>query len=274
MRRFAIGDIHGCAKALRSLIEAIDPTPKDQLIFLGDYIDRGPDSRDVIDQVIALSNRCNVVTLRGNHEIMLLGVVLGGLNDQVWLDNGGQSTVASYGGSVDKIPADHLQFFQKLSPFYETSTEIFVHACYVHDVAMHAQRDMTLYWTHLPVPLPEPHHSGKRVILGHTPQPDHRILDAGHLVCIDTYCFGGGCLTALEISSGDVIQVNRHGHICRAPFLAAVHQVTKLGKTVTEFCRNRFSGGRSSRSLFAKADASICGSAELLPQRRDPDARR
>ncbi|MGB7325030.1 MAG: metallophosphoesterase family protein [Rubripirellula sp.] len=242
MRRIAIGDIHGCAKALRGLVDAIDPQPQDQLVFLGDYIDRGPDSRDVVDQVIALRDRCNVVTLRGNHEIMLMGVVVGGLDDRVWLDNGGQSTVASYGGSTEKIPAEHLSFFQQLVPFYETSTEIFAHANYVCDLAMHAQTDMTLFWTHLPSPLPQPHQSGKRVILGHTPQPDNRILDAGHLVCIDTYCFGGGCLTALDVGSGDVIQTNRHGHLVRPPLISAAHQALKLGKNITEFCRKRFAG--------------------------------
>ena len=70
MRRFAIGDIHGCAKALRSVIEAIDPQPEDEIVFLGDYVDRGPDSRDAVDQIIDLQTRTQVVALRGNHEIM------------------------------------------------------------------------------------------------------------------------------------------------------------------------------------------------------------
>lgn len=74
MRRFVIGDIHGCGKALRTLIETIDPDTEDEIVFMGDYIDRGPDSRDVVQQVLDLRERCQVVALRGNHEIMLLGV--------------------------------------------------------------------------------------------------------------------------------------------------------------------------------------------------------
>ncbi len=105
MRRFVIGDIHGCAKALRTLIETIAPQPDDELVFLGDYVDRGPDSRDVVDQVIELQQQCRVVALRGNHEIMLMGVAIGGLDDSVWLANGGKATVSSYGGCLSKIPA-------------------------------------------------------------------------------------------------------------------------------------------------------------------------
>lgn len=240
MRRFAIGDIHGCAKALRSLIEAISPDPDDEIVFVGDYIDRGPDSRDVIDQIISLSSRCKVVALRGNHELMLQGVVVGGLDDRVWLANGGQATVSSYGGSLSKIPADHIYFFRSLRPFYETETEIFVHAGYRPDCGMHATDEMTIYWAHLPLPLPPPHFSGKRVIVGHTPQPEGRVLDAGHLVCIDTYCFGGGCLTALDLGTGETLQTNRHGHLRRPPLISAAAGVKKMGRAITMYCRQQF----------------------------------
>ncbi len=118
MRRYVIGDIHGCAKALRTLIETIQPNEEDEVIFLGDYIDRGPNSRDVVQQILELQQRCKVIPLRGNHEIMLLGVVLGGLDETVWLENGGISTVSSYGGSLSKIPDKHLDFFQSLRACY------------------------------------------------------------------------------------------------------------------------------------------------------------
>src|SRR5690554_6025128 len=108
MRRYVIGDIHGCSKALRSLVDEIAPSQDDQLIFLGDFIDRGPDSRGVIDQVIELSQRTRVVAIRGNHEVMLMGVLMGGLDANWWCQTGGQSTLASYGGSIERIPAAHL----------------------------------------------------------------------------------------------------------------------------------------------------------------------
>ncbi len=245
MRRFVIGDVHGCAKALRSLIEAINPQVDDELVFLGDYIDRGPDSRDVIQQILDLRERCHVVALRGNHEIMLLGVALGGLNDEVWLENGGVATVSSYGGSLSKIPPEHLEFFQRLEPYYETAETIFVHAGYHHQLDMHEQDSATIYWKHLPSPLPPPHKSGKRMIVGHTPQSNGNVLDAGHVICVDTYCFGGGFLTAFETSSYEVIQADRHGHLRRDPVQVMISRLSRIYKSISRFCRERL--GRPSR---------------------------
>ncbi len=230
MRRFAIGDIHGCAKALRSVIEAIDPQPEDEIVFLGDYIDRGPDSRDVIDQVIELRTRTQVVALRGNHEIMLMGVAIHGMDDSVWRANGGNSTLASYGGSLSKIPSNHLVFFHELLPYYEIDDTIFVHASYAPDIEMFEQTEMMTYWTHLMPPLPGPHMSGKRVLVGHTPQADGQVLDRGHLVCIDTYCFGYGYLTAYEIGGKAIIQADRHGHVKHSPMSVFQNRLLKLGK--------------------------------------------
>ena len=217
MRRFVIGDVHGCGKALRSLIETIAPQGDDELIFLGDYVDRGPNSRDCIDQLISLQQDCRTVMLRGNHEIMMMGVTIGGLDPTMWLASGGVSTVSSYGGSLAKVPTRHLEFFQSLKPYHETHDSIFVHACYAPEIPLSKQEDMRLYWTHLSYPLPIPHMSGKRAFVGHTPQFGGNILDLGHLICIDTYCFGGGYLTAYNLDSGDVFQTDRHGHLRRSP---------------------------------------------------------
>lgn len=240
MRRFVIGDIHGCSKALRSLIEAIDPNPKDELVFLGDYVDRGPDSKDVVDQIIALHDRCRVVALRGNHEIMLIAVALGGLDDKVWLKNGGRATVSSYGGSLAKIPADHLSFYQDLLPYYEASDSIFVHAGYDPTLSMQEQDDNTLYWSHLPRPLPLPHKSGKRVFVGHTPQGEGTILDGGHILCIDTYCFGGGYLTALNVDTNEVLQSNYHGHMRRNSIFHSTGALAQFGRAILLRCKKQF----------------------------------
>lgn len=220
MRRFAIGDIHGCSKALRTLIETIDPQSDDELVFLGDYVDRGPDTRDVVDQVIELQKRCRVIPLRGNHEIMLVAVALRGMDDTVWLENGGQATVTSYGGSLEKIPQEHIEFFKNLVAYHETDDAIFVHAGYCHLAEMHEIDEATMYWNHLPFPLPLRHKSGKRVFVGHTPQPAGTILEKPHLVCLDTYCFGGGYLTAYELDTGELIQVDCHGFLRRRPMKA------------------------------------------------------
>ena len=233
MRRFVIGDIHGCGKALRTLIDTIDPGPDDEIIFLGDYIDRGPNSRDVVQQVLDLSERCQVVALRGNHEIMLLGVALGGLDDTVWLENGGVATVTSYGGLLTKIPPEHLEVCQNLEPYYETHNAIFVHAGYNHELDMHEQESATSFWHHLPYPLPMPHKSGKRVFVGHTPQASGDVLDGGHIVCVDTYCFGGGYLTAFETSTCEIIQADRHGHLRRAPMQVFVKRLGKIYETIS-----------------------------------------
>ena len=192
MRRYVIGDIHGCAKALRSMIEAIEPQAGDELVFLGDYIDRGPNSRDVIEQLIELQSRCRVVCLRGNHEIMLGGVLFSGLDPSLWIGSGGKATIASYGGDIQKMPEHHRNFLKSLRRFYETKDTIFVHASYESHLPMDRQDDSMLYWSHLSWLLPAPHISGKRVFVGHTPQPDGRVMDVGHLVCIDTHCVGTG----------------------------------------------------------------------------------
>ena len=229
MRRFVIGDIHGCAKALRTLIETIDPSADDELVFVGDYIDRGPDSRNVVDQVLSLSSVCKTVTLRGNHEVMLQGVTLGGLDDAVWLANGGNTTVSSYGGKLSKIPDDHLHFYQNLRPYYETEDSIFVHANYDPALEMSQQDEMMIYWKHLIHPLPAAHVSDKRVFVGHTPQAGGHVLDAGHLVGIDTYCFGNGYLTAYEVSTSEMIQVDKHGHLRKAPMNHLAERFRKAG---------------------------------------------
>lgn len=230
MRRYVIGDIHGCAKALRTVIETIDPTKEDELIFLGDYVDRGPNSRDVIQQILELKGQCKIIPLRGNHELMLLGVLVGGLDDKLWIENGGVSTVSSYGGSLSKIPNSHLDFLQSLQPFHETSDSIFVHAGYDPHQEIQEQDQAITYWNHLPEILPPPHQSGKRVFVGHTPQANGNVLDGGHLVCVDTYCFGGGYLTAFETLTCEIIQADRHGHLRRAPLQRIASNLQKILK--------------------------------------------
>lgn len=256
MRRFVIGDIHGCAKALRTVIEKIDPTPADEIVFLGDYIDRGIDSRNVVDQVIELQSRCNVVSLCGNHELMLLAITGRSIDDALWLASGGRATVTSYGGRLAKIPDTHLEFFSRLRPYYESQDTICVHAGYDPELAMSRQEDAVIHWNHLPATLPAPHLSGKRVVIGHTPQPFGNVLDGGHVVCIDTYCFGGGYLTALDLDTDRVVQADHHGHLRRESALVLSTQLRRLQSRFAAYAHRKLDKAREANEALQKSETS------------------
>lgn len=214
MRTIAIGDIHGCSQALRAILDAIAPTAEDRLIFLGDYVDRGPDSKWVIQHLIELREFCPTVFLLGNHEIMFRGV-LRGLDPALWLQQGGRQTITSYGGVLDRVPEAHRQFLERCLPYFETPQVMFVHANYIADLPLASQPEEALYWEHLTDRLPAPHFSGKHVYCGHTPQRDGKIGYYNHLTCLDTYCFGGLWLSAIDIESLETWQVSREGHLRR-----------------------------------------------------------
>ena len=212
-RIIAIGDVHGCSQALRALIEAIAPSSEDTLVTLGDYVDRGPDSRDVVCQLLELRHRCQLVPLMGNHEIMMLSVLNGDLESHIWQRYGGAETLASYNGQLDEIDSEHHEFLAECRHFHESDTHIFMHANYVADLELTDQPDNILFWTHISSTLPPRHRSGKTAIVGHTPQLEGDVLDMGHLLCIDTCCFAGGWLTALDTTTGKVWQADQVGRL-------------------------------------------------------------
>src|SRR5262245_8987224 len=109
-RVIAIGDIHGCAAALRAVVEAISPEPDDTLITLGDCVDRGPESRQVIDELLLLRDRCQLIPLLGNHEEMMLNFLDGKQQPDNWLEVGGVATVRSYSAKSDPddIKPEHV----------------------------------------------------------------------------------------------------------------------------------------------------------------------
>lgn len=212
-RTIVFGDIHGCAVALDALLDAIDPVSDDRLIMLGDYVDRGPDSRNVIERILKLRDRCQLVPLLGNHELMLTRA-LGSLEQLIiWLGYGGQQTVDSYGGDPHQIPPEHIDFMRSCQLYYETDAHIFVHANYNHDEPLDGQPEEKLLWTHLTQSMPNPHYSGKKAFVGHTPQVSGDILDLGYLACIDTCCYGGGWLTAMDVDSSKLWQANNAGQL-------------------------------------------------------------
>lgn len=212
-RTIAIGDIHGCFRALSRLLDAVAPAADDLLVVLGDYVDRGPESREVIDLLLELQRQCCLMVLTGNHELMMLRGLEDKAERRFWLNFGGGPTLASYGGRLEDIPATHLQFLREGRDYYETETHLFVHANYQPETPLDQQSETILMWTHLHLHVPPPHVSGKTVIVGHTPQIDGEVLDLGHLICIDTFCCGGGWLTALEVQTREVWQTDREGRL-------------------------------------------------------------
>jgi serine/threonine protein phosphatase 1 len=217
-RTIAIGDVHGCALALQALLAMIRPRPDDVIVTLGDYVNRGPDSRGALDRLIELERQCTLVPILGNHDQTLLAALAGeprALSDL--LDMGGRATLASYGAGriteadLVRIPPAHRAFLERCQDYHETDTHIFVHAQYASDIAMDEQSPLYLRWESLRDDIPGPHASGKRVIVGHTSQKSGEVLNLGHLVCIDTYCYGGGWLTALDVDADELWQVNRLG---------------------------------------------------------------
>src|SRR3954447_9499756 len=150
-RTIAIGDIHGCSEALDALIRAIGPGPEDTIVTLGDYINRGPDSRGVLDRLIELWHQCRLVPLLGNHDQMLLDVRIGKHPVYWLLDIGGTTTLDSYGPERDLglIPDEHFEFLEGCLDSHETDTHIFVHANYYPDLPMSDQPVGMLRWESL-----------------------------------------------------------------------------------------------------------------------------
>jgi len=212
-RLIAIGDIHGCNLALQALLQEIDPQPNDLIVTLGDYVDRGPDSRGVVDTLVELGTKTNLVGIRGNHEEMMFSVLHEGAPHHEWLRHGGVETLDSYGfdGDLDFLSAAHEKFFQSLGDFFVAGDYFFTHAAYDPDVPLDHQPPEMLRWYPLTEGIPAKHQSGKIAVVGHTANRDGEILDAGHLICLDTYCYGGGWLTAMEMNTRVIWQASREG---------------------------------------------------------------
>jgi serine/threonine protein phosphatase 1 len=211
MRTLAIGDIHGCHSALTTLLEQVAPRPDDQIVFLGDYIDRGPASREVIELLLGLSAKFVCLFLRGNHEAMILEARHDPLQANLWQSYGGFEALISYGAEYNQdwatvIPPSHWEFFEHTARYFETEKHIFIHAGLDAEADMSEQPEWLLYWESLD--RLKPHKSGKRIICGHTPQPFGKILDLGFALCIDTGAVNGGWLTCLDVDSGDWWQSN------------------------------------------------------------------
>lgn len=215
MRTLAIGDIHGCYTALTTLAELVGFSRDDRIVLLGDYIDRGPDSERVLDWIIKQSLRGDVIALRGNHEVMMLGARTDATQFRAWLSFGGDEALRSYGIDdfhgpwKDDIPSDHWDFLLSTQLFFETDSHIFVHATAVHNVNMADQTADALFWRFFDSI--SPHQSGKTIVCGHSSQKSGEIAAKDHAICIDTWACGLGWLTCLDVDSLQYWQANQNG---------------------------------------------------------------
>jgi serine/threonine protein phosphatase 1 len=201
IRTYVIGDVHGCLEQLQLLVELCEQDAASQrssLIFLGDYIDRGPDSRGVIDFLINLQKWSpdEIVCLKGNHEDMLLDALEGEDAELNWLSNGGDATLHSYRAShVTNLPASHVDWIRSLPLFHDDGQRFFVHAGVHPDRPLDQQRSRDLLWIREPF-LSSDKDLGRLIVHGHTPihsgVPDQR----SNRLNIDTGAVYGRSLTA------------------------------------------------------------------------------
>ncbi len=232
-RAFAIGDIHGCPLELDTLLASLALGAGDLCCFLGDYVDRGPDSRAVIDRLIELAaGPAECIFLRGNHEDMLLGYLgRDGSYGESFLENGGHSTLRSYevaGAGQDELlaalPAAHLRFFDDLRWYQDLGRVLCVHAGVRPGVTLEQQSREDLVWIREDFHRCRRHGFERTVIYGHTPR--HRVEVAlPQRVGLDTGLVYGGDLSCLELRSGELHQVRRHSREVRVSVLAAAAQL-------------------------------------------------
>lgn len=208
--KLAIGDIHGCLTSLETMLELVQPSSDDLIVTLGDYVDRGPDSKGVIDRLLSLKQTHNLVHLMGNHEIQMIRALEAKHHRERFLSDlcGGQDTLDSYGGSFDDIPQGHWDFIQSAKLYYELEEHILVHAGLEAHLAADEQDRETYYYQRFHAQ--QPHCSGKVIICGHTIQGDLP-SNRGYAICLDTCAYGGGWLSAIDVDSGKIWQTNEQG---------------------------------------------------------------
>jgi serine/threonine protein phosphatase 1 len=207
MRVLAIGDIHGCSAGLDRVLAAARLRPDETVVTLGDYGDRGPDTKGVLDRLLALAETHHLVALRGNHDLMMLQARDSGSHWTDWQQAGGDAAVTSY-GSFAVVPERHWRFLEeRCVAYWETDTHFFVHASTYPDMPLEEQPDYILYWGRFNDPAP--HQSGKVMVCGHTSQKSGLPANRGHAVCIDTWACGDGWLSCLDVGSGRLWQARQ-----------------------------------------------------------------
>lgn len=204
--RYVIGDIHGCLKNLKRLMKKLPVKKEDELIFVGDYIDRGKDSKGVVDFLLDLSKKYRCIFLRGNHEQMLLDYLDDKKMGRIWYLNGMDATLDSY-GNINSIPSHHLEFFRNTKFYYQTEKYLIVHAGVLPGKPFKEQDEMELIWIREEFIYCKKPLYDKIIVFGHTPFLDGPYIDKTK-IGIDTGCVYGGKLTAIRLEDRELFQVS------------------------------------------------------------------
>jgi serine/threonine protein phosphatase 1 len=213
-RLFAIGDIHGCVDELTAMLSTIAPVRGDTVVFVGDYIDRGPAARDVIEVLLEFRRGpAEYVFLKGNHEDMMLSFLgLPGHYGESFLFNGGAPTLESYNvpegaPALEQIPEEHVDFLKTLATSYLHPPYLFVHAGISPLRQLEEQSVEDMLWIRQEF-IFNPHPVGATVVFGHTPMRAV-MVDLPYKFGIDTGLVYGGKLTCVEFNEGVLYQVAR-----------------------------------------------------------------
>lgn len=172
MRAFAFSDIHGCSMTFDQLLSSLSLSKKDQLYFLGDYIDRGPDSKGVLDTIMALQdNHFQVRCLRGNHEQLMLDALHNPDSLHTWLTNGGRETLNSFGvHDLREVPQKYFDFLNSLEWYISLENYILVHAGLNFHISNPLEDQISMMWIRNWYKDIRADWLGNRIIVhGHTP---------------------------------------------------------------------------------------------------------
>lgn len=223
MKYIAIGDIHGHYDKLYSLYNDIKNIDA-QIVFLGDYIDRGDNSKEVIDLLIEIKKeKPNTIILKGNHEDFIIKSLIDNSCQitqtwayKVWMNNGGLDTLASYDFQStqlrkvlesihDHIPQNHIEFYKGLENYYETEKLFFVHAGVDLNKPFHLNDESDFLW--IRPPFGNSYSLNKMIIHGHTPD-SCGIVVTDIRICVDTAAYRGGKLTGIMIDDyGKLLEI-------------------------------------------------------------------